>query len=251
MLQTLKHLVPEPWRRPIRSAYSRLRHAGWRHRCNICGAGLRNFLPHGIPPEPNFLCPLCRSKPPHRLASAYFDTHPELFVQGAVLLHVAPEPGLGGKIAEQARRHDMTYRAGGLNGVGDHYLDLLDLPIASESIALVYCCHVLNCMEDDRRAMREVYRVLHPDGLAILQVPAFYPGETTLETNGRAERMATFGDDGIYRCYTNNDYEVRLRSVGFEVTAFRANNVAANFVELHQLKQEVLHLCRKPRGADA
>jgi len=133
--------------------------------------------------------------------------------------------------------------------VGDRHIDLLDLPFADSSVSLVYCCHVLNSLQDDRAAMREVFRVLHPEGLAILQVPAFHQGVTTLETNSAQERMATFGDDGIYRCYTNDDYEARLRSTGFEVRAFRASDVAPGLVEYHQLKREVLHLCRKPHGA--
>jgi SAM-dependent methyltransferase len=145
----------------------------------------------------------------------------------------------------------MRYRDGDLSGVGQRHLNLLDLPIASGSIALVYCCHVLNCMADDYRAMHELYRVLDPDGLAILQVPAFHQGASTLETSSGAERMAIFGDNSIYRCYTNDDYEARLRSVGFEVNAFQASDVSNELVNYHQLKCEVLHLCRKPRGADA
>jgi SAM-dependent methyltransferase len=177
--------------------------------------------------------------------------HPQLFTQGGILLHVAPEHGLSRKLANNARSAGMCYRHGDLSGCGETYLDLLDLPIATDSITLVYCCHVLNAMADDVRAMREVYRVLHPEGLAILQVPAFYEGATTLETNSADDRMAIFGDGGIYRCYTNDDYETRLRSVGFEVQAFRASDVADELVHYHQLKREVVHLCRKPPGADA
>ena len=147
------------------------------------------------------------------------------------------------------RRVGLTYRAGSISGHGDQHIDLLDLPFDNHSIAAIYCCHVLNSLQDDRAAMREVARVLHPDGVAFLQVPAFYSGATTLETNSAAERMATFGDDGIYRCYTNDDYEGRLRETGFEVSAFRASDVTPGQVQYHQLKNEVMHICRHPRGA--
>jgi SAM-dependent methyltransferase len=229
----------------MRRTYTRFLHAGLRFRCNICGARLRSFVPHGIPPEPNFLCPLCRSKPPHRLAAVFFDTHPELFFRGGLLLHVAPEPGLGQKLAERARESGMTYRCGGITGVGDQYVDLLSLPFDTDSISLVYCCHVLNALQEDTAAMREIHRVLHPEGVALLQVPAFYQGATTLETNGLEDRMAAFGDEGIYRCYTNADYEARLRVAGFEVRAFRASDVADDLVQRYQLKREILHVCRK------
>jgi len=209
---------------------------------------LRSFLSYGAPVESNFLCPVCRSKPPHRLAAIYFDTHHEILLRGGTFLHVAPEAGLGIKLTLLARDAGMTYRAGGITGEGDRYIDLLSLPFADSSVVLIYCCHVLNCLQDDRAAMREVYRVLHPDGLAILQVPAFHAGDTTLETNSLEERIAEFSDDGIYRCYTNEDYEGRLRSVGFEVRAFRAGEVAAGPVERYQLKREVMHLCRRSKG---
>ena len=85
----------------------------------------------------------------------------------------------------------------------------------------------------------------------ILQVPAFHEGLTTLETHSAEERVETFGDDGIYRCYTNDDYEARLRAAGFAVEAFRADEVADNLVQRYQLKREVLHLCRKRDGGRA
>jgi hypothetical protein len=223
VVRTLKDLVPGPWRRPLRTAYTRLRYAGRKYRCNICGAGLSGFLPHGIPPALNYLCPLCYSKPPHRLAAVYLDSHPELFVEDGLMLHVAPEFGLGRTLSAQARRFGMRYRAGGISGVGDTYIDLLNLPFENSSVGLVYCCHVLNS----------------------------HQGLTTLESHNAAERMDTFGDDGIYRCYTNEDYEARLRAAGFAVKAFRADDVADNLVQRYQLKREVLHLCRKRDGGRA
>ncbi len=97
--------------------------------------------------------------------------------------------------------------------------------------------------------MREVLRVLHPDGLAILQVPAFYWGETTQETNSAEERMAAFGDDGIYRNYTDDDFRNRLRATGFEVSVFSTTELPPQIVGCLQLKREFVHLCRKSKQA--
>lgn len=251
MLQRLKHLVPVAWRAPLRGVYTRARHAGWRHRCNVCGAALHRFLTHGIPPEPNFLCPVCRSKPPHRLCAFLYERRPQLFVDGGLLLHIAPEPGLGARLAGMARRHGMHYRSGDIRGVGEARLDILDLPLTDGSVHLFYCCHVLNALQDDRAAMREVFRVLHPDGVAILQVPAFHTGATTLETHGADERRAVFGDDGIYRIYTDADYRARLAATGFEVSVFSHDDLPASLVQRCQLKREFLHLCRKPQGTQS
>jgi hypothetical protein len=243
-VQALKRLVPADWRPPIRHAWTRLRHLGWQRKCNICGAALRSFVAHGIPPEPDFLCPSCRSKPPHRLAAIYFDRHPGLFIRDGLLVHVAPEPGLGPWLRERAQKQGMRYRAGGISGTGETYLDLRQLPFADGGVDLVYCCHVLNSMDEDRDAMREVRRVLSPRGVAVLQVPAFEAGPNTVETSGPADRLRVFGDEGISRRYTNEDFMNRLRAAGFAVAEYRADSLTPAECERQQLKLEHLHACR-------
>lgn len=244
----LKLLVPVAWRPVLRRQYDRLRHFGWRRGCNICDSRLRGFMPHGNPVEQDFLCPVCRSKPPHRLAAMYFESSPELFVRGGLFVHIAPEPGLMRVLQRLTARAGMQYRWGGIAGIGEHRLDLLDLPFEDGTVDAMYCCHVLNSLQEDRAAMREVRRVMRPGGMALLQVPAFFAGATTLETNGSQERLAAFADEGIFRCYTNDDYEARLREAGFRVEAFRAATLAPDFVAKQALKQEVLHVCRPAEG---
>lgn len=243
-LASIKALVPANLKQGIRSLIARLKHLGWQRKCNICGSWLREFLAHGKPEEPDFLCPVCRSKPPHRLAMHYFANHPELFAANGVFVHIAPEPGLGRRLGQFARRAGTCYRAGSITGQGDQYLDLLKLPFAAASVTAMYCCHVLNSMQEDRDAMREIKRVMHPQGIALLQVPAFYNGTTTIETHSIEERLRVFGDAGISRCYTNDDYEKRLRDAGFAVTAFRADELPQELVQRLALKHEVLHICR-------
>lgn len=240
----LKSLIPARRRPALRRILLRLRHFGWQRRCEVCGSRLRRFLAYGEPVETDFLCAVCGSKPPHRLAARYFDLHPEHFRPGGLLVHIAPEPSLGPRLAEAAHRHGMRYRAGGLGGQGEQHMDLLGLPFADGEIDLMYCCHVLNCLQDDRAAMREIRRVMSPDGIALLQVPAFCRGETTLETQSAPERLAAFGDDGIVRFYTESDYRSRLLAAGFDVEVYRADQLSAELVGELALKHELMHLCR-------
>lgn len=251
----LRRIVPASWRPWIRRYHTRAYYFGLARRCNICGGRWRSFLPHGIdlPPayhaEPDFLCPMCRSKPPHRLVCLYLDAHQELFVRGGLLVHVAPEHGFGPRLANAAAAHGMCYRSGDIRAAGDAHLDIVNMPFPDGSVSLFYCCHVLNSLQDDRAALREVFRVLHPNGLAILQVPAFYSGKTTQETNSAEERMAVFGDDGIYRNYTDDDFRNRLRATGFEVSVFSTTELPPQIVGCLQLKREFVHLCRKSKQA--
>ncbi len=239
----LKQLVPQAARSKLRRSWTQFRHRGSNYFCPICGSHLREFVPSGN--EPAFRCPVCISKPPHRLALRYFELHPELFITGETLVHIAPEPELGRWLNVRAKQAGMTYRPGGIKGIGAEHLDLRGLPFADRSIHLFYCCHVLNAMQEDRQAMAEIHRVMHPQGVALLQVPAFHQGDQTLETHSLTERMAAFHDEGIYRCYTDEDYISRLNAVGFHVEHFRATEQPAELVQRTQLKQEVLHVCRR------
>ena len=240
----LKRVVPEQLRPGLRSSFTRLRSFGWQRYCLICNSRLNGFLTHGEPPETDFRCPVCHSKPPHRLAAYYFNEHPEIYRDGGTFVHIAAEAGLGPYLAGLAQHRGMRYRCGDVKGVGESHLDLLALPFADGSVHMLYACHVLNSLQEDRAAMREVRRVLHPDGVAILQVPAFCTADDTIETHGHEERMRAFADDGIYRCYTNADYEQRLQASGFTVECVRAASFPAEQVRKAALKQEILHACR-------
>jgi hypothetical protein len=198
-----------------------------------------------VPAEEEAVCPVCGSKAPHRLAYLYFQANPSLFRVGGVLLHIAPEQELGLRLRQWAQRRAMEYRSGSISGTGQQHLDLRRLPSADGSIDLIYCCHVLNAMQEDREAMREVFRVLHLEGTAVLQVPAFHTGQTTLETSSREDRLRVFSDEGIYRCYTDADYIARLSEAGFFVSRFTARQCGPEQVRRSSLKSEVLHVCRK------
>ncbi len=242
----IKSWVPPRGRASLRRAWSKVRHVGRSRVCPVCQSRLRRFAPHGIPVEHDAVCPVCGSKAPHRLAALFFRRHPSLFVSSGLLLHIAPEPELGRVLHRTARRRGMGYRSGALNGVGDQRLDLLDLPFRSGSVDLLYCCHVLNAMVDDRSAMREVFRVLHPRGTAVLQVPAFHQGPTTWEPGSEDACLRAFHVAGILRCYTNADFEARLTAAGFVVRAHRAIEYPPCVIRRYALKGELLHVCTRP-----
>lgn len=216
---------------------------GVSHYCPVCSNYLRSFLPHGSPPEPNFLCPVCGTKPPHRLARLYVDTHPELFRRGGLFVHLAPEPELRVVLEAKCRAAGMIYRCGGLGGIGEGNLDLRALNLPDGSVDAIYCCHVLNAMEDDLIGMREIRRVLKETGYALLQVPAFCQAATTLEGRDVNQRIQFFADPLIFRFYTDADYQARLRDARFQIEVHRARDYDDAAVERMQLKSELLHVC--------
>jgi 2-polyprenyl-3-methyl-5-hydroxy-6-metoxy-1,4-benzoquinol methylase len=49
--------------------------------------------------------------------------------------------------------------------------DICDLPFEDNQYDVILCNHVLEHIPDDTKAMQELYRVLKPGGMAILQIP--------------------------------------------------------------------------------
>jgi SAM-dependent methyltransferase len=100
-------------------------------------------------------------------------------------------------------------------------MDITDIRFPDASFDVVYCSHVLEHVDDDRAAMRELRRVLRPDGWAILLVPitaaVTYEDPTIVEP---AARVAAFGQEDHVRRY-GPDYVDRLREAGFDVAVHR------------------------------
>ena len=86
-------------------------------------------------------------------------------------------------------------------------VDLLALPYAEDHFDLLIANHVLEHVEDDRRAVAEIARVLKPGGYAILQTPysdvlertwedaGIRSGESRLEAFGQEDHVRLFGKD--------------------------------------------------------
>jgi SAM-dependent methyltransferase len=84
--------------------------------------------------------------------------------------------------------------------------DFHDLPLRSESFDLVTCIDVIEHLDDDRRAIGELMRILRPSGMLVVSVPAF---------------QFLWGDhDTLYghrRRYTTGALREKLEAAGLEM----------------------------------
>ncbi len=101
------------------------------------------------------------------------------------------------------------------------YLDITDMRQFSEGNSdLIICNHVLEHVPDDRKGMRELYRILKAGGFAIFQVPVSRIIDKTIEDPAAItenERTEKFGQSNHVRIYAEKNYLSRLSSIGFSV----------------------------------
>lgn len=191
---------------------------GSTHYCPICESYSSGFAPRRN--RRNVECTNCGSRPRHRRDWLYIRQHTNL-LDGTPknLLHVAPEEGLE-KRFQQAPNID--YLSADLDPERAMVaMDITDIQYPDDTFDVIYCSHVLEHVPDDRRAMRELYRVLKPGGWAIINAPI--SRKTTLEDpsiTSPEQRARVFGQWNHVRRY-GEDYTDRLRESGFEVSAER------------------------------
>jgi len=99
------------------------------------------------------------------------------------------------------------------------HMDITNLELADNEFSLIWCCHVLEHIEDDKKAMSELFRVLHPDGVAVIMVPVY--GESTYENpliKTPEGRLLHFKQEDHVRLY-GLDIRERLDAAGFKIDA--------------------------------
>lgn len=195
-------------------------HRGNRVECPCCGGRFRRFLPGGVRRREGARCPGCGSLERHRLIWLFLERFSTLYVKPHRVLHVAPEEQLARHLARQP---NLTYVSADLDSpIAMERVDLTRIPHGDASFDVVICCHVLEHIPDDRRAMRELRRVLAPSGFGVLQTPVHSMDRTDEDPRvvDPEERRRRFGQPDHVRRY-GRDFHDRLREAGFRVHRIR------------------------------
>ena len=192
--------------------------------CPVCEKTSRRFLRAGIVPREDARCVHCGALERHRFLWLYLSQKTNLF-DGAPkkTLHFAPEGCFESRFKE---RLGDNYVTADLFSPGAMVkMDITNIEYPDRSFDVVYCSHVFEHVQDDKKAMRECLRVLKNDGWAILLVPL--SGEKTLEDPSivePSERLRAFGQEDHVRSY-GSDYVDRLREAGFRVEVTKVNDL--------------------------
>lgn len=228
MKGVIKKAVPTGARSALRQMQWRASKFGLKYRCLMCGAWLRDFEPRGAKAEVladlrivpggyrRVTCPHCHSYDRERLLYFFLRERTDIFTRPQKVLHFSPELCIAERLKSVGHR---PYATVDLFPMPDVVVlsDICRLSFGSNVFDALICCHVLEHIDDDRLAMRELLRVLKPGGWAVLQVPVSLKLESTFEDPTVVtdeDRMRVFGQGDHVRIYAM-DYIDRLRESGW------------------------------------
>ncbi|MCM1989271.1 class I SAM-dependent methyltransferase [Oceanirhabdus seepicola] len=218
--------------------------------CPLCENDVSSFLPFGLKKRLNAQCPRCFSLERHRLIWLYIKERTNLLTEQSrkiQMLHIAPEAILRKKFSQLS---NIEYLSADLNPKKAMVkMDIQAIQYPDNSFDVIYGSHVLEHIPDDKKAMRELYRVLKNGGWAILPVPIRYSKYETFEDpkiNTPELRLKYYGQSDHLRYY-GLDYKDRLESAGFNV---RVDKYSDKFDEETKNKyglpnKEYIYYCTK------
>lgn len=246
LIKLILNLIPRPvlqrvagWIVPVVG----LLYLGKGKQCPLCGCQRRKFLPYGyVTSRENALCPNCLSLERHRLLWLWLVRESDIG-RGAMalpkMLHIAPEVALMRKFRKMYASTPDRYVTADLESpLADMHFDVQQIPLEAESFDAIICNHIMEHVEDDGKALRELYRIMRRGGWGVILSPVELEREKTFEDDtitDPAERTRIFGQYDHRRIY-GRDYAARLREAGFEVYDIDYKN------ELSKAEQELYAL---------
>lgn len=209
--------------------------------CPVCGSYFREFAPvyrgkvsgdQSANIEivaQHARCPGCQSQQRQRLLWKYLHEKSQLFDgQNKSVMEVAPELPFFQLFSQldyiqyvPCDKYPQHLKYADFPGM-IFEADLCALSMPASGFDLILCSHVLEHVTDDHQALRELFRVLKPNGQLLIQAPVSYDLEITLEDSGNTTpelRETLFGQKDHVRRY-GRDIATRIQRAGFFVTAF-------------------------------
>jgi SAM-dependent methyltransferase len=238
---TIKKYIPLALKQRARALQTHARLINAQHYCPVCDSRVISFQPlpelfrenqekYGFPFADSdaetcnttaYLCPSCEASDRDRLYALYLGDYLKS-LSSAELVDFGPSAPLSAFIRRLIKDRDIRYRTADLlTNNADDRVDITDLrSYENDRFDFFICSHVLEHVPDDRKALRELYRILKPGGKAILMVPVILSIDRVDEdpsVTDESERWRRFGQDDHIRLYSKSGFLERVREAGFRI----------------------------------
>lgn len=180
--------------------------------CPCCGVRFRSFNggnyqdhPSRFNPErykhtsQDVLCPICRALPRHRILALWCEEHIEE-LRSSEILYFAPEYSM----IQWMDRNGVSFITADLYAEADLKLDIQETGFPDESYDVIIANHVLEHVDDFRKALQEMRRILRKGGVFICSFPMDQNIELLdeeAEPLSEAERIKRFGQNDHKRVF--------------------------------------------------
>jgi SAM-dependent methyltransferase len=241
-INVIKKYSPAVVKRRARALQTGLRSLWAKYRCPVCNSRVIAFQPlpeyyaenlekYGWPFKgedaetlnlQDYACPSCQASDRDRLYALYLQDYlTHLRSEGLIkIVDFAPSPPLSRFIRKL--RPGISYRTADLFAEDvDDRVDITELrPYEDNQFDFFICSHVLEHVRDDKKAIRELYRILKPGGRGILMVPIILSIAKIDEDPSvldEGQRWRRFGQHDHVRLYSKTGFVERVQEAGFVV----------------------------------
>lgn len=245
-----------------------IRFYGGARQCNICLRPVRKFFRfseqlQGAAKDSGFQyefrrmetlnvdncnCPFCLSSDRERLYLLYLNRYIKGYSKQFPILDFAPSKAF---INAVKRFKNVQYTSADfLRTDYDIQLDVCQMPnVENDAYEVVICSHVLEHVQYPDQALREIFRVVAPGGLAILMVPIFTEVAQTVENpeyNTDELRCRYFGQSDHVRLFSKSDFIHRIESAGFDLELIDAKAFPSKDIQRYAVAENsLLYICHK------
>lgn len=207
-----KHIIPISILKKNQRIFRRiiaLYYAGKNYQCNLCDYHLNQFVKHH---QYDLLCPNCGSLSRTRRLYKTLTNFP---LQGKVL-HFSPPKSLASKLRTL---ESIDYYTSDFEGEfeAEFQFDITSISQPDQSFNFIICYHILEHIDEDITAMKELYRILKSNGKVFIQTP-YKEGEIYEDNSIQSKELRTvaFGQEDHVRIYSLKGLNKRLEHVGFK-----------------------------------
>ncbi|MBC7486855.1 MAG: methyltransferase domain-containing protein [Cytophagaceae bacterium] len=135
-----------------------------------------------------------------------------------------------------------------LQVIPQYIMSVTDIKFDDNRFDYIICSHVLDDVDDDRKALREMYRVLKSGGQAIIAVPADLEMPVTVEFDETPEKKSlklhlkiSAENKRVYGA----DFIDILAGEGFEVSLILSSSMNDSIRNYALRKSDCLYVCTK------